>query len=383
MSTVKLARILIVDDERELVTALCRTLEAQGYSTTGVASGPQALDALRAAATVDTARFDVLITDLKMPTMDGIALLRAVKEIDANLAVIIMTGHGTVNTAVEALKSGAVDYILKPFNLRVALPVLSRALSMRWLRLENAALLEQVADRTFELEESNRHLQAAIEDLDAYNSSVSHDIRGHLNRIIGFSQLLSDGRAGVLNAEQAELLDYVCVGGQQLLRVTDDLLSFARLGRQPVSKERVDVGALVHEIFRELRSGAPERDVELRMDKLPDALADPSLLRQVLVNLLSNAFKFTQRVPQPIIQVTGQFHAGEVTYSIRDNGAGFDMIHAGRLFSSFQRLHSESEFQGTGLGLAIVQRILERHGGTISAQAEVGKGATFTFTLPP
>jgi two-component system sensor histidine kinase/response regulator len=382
VSTAPLARILVVDDERDLVTALCRTLEAQGYSTTGAASGPQALDALRSAAAVDATRFDVLITDLMMPAMDGIALLRAAQDIDANLVSIVMTGHGTIHTAVEALKSGALDYILKPFNLRVALPVLSRALALRQLRLDNAVLLQQVADRTVELEESNRQLQAANEDLDAYNSSVSHDLRGHLNRIIGFSQLLSDSRTGTLNAQQSEFLDYVCVGGQQLLRLTDDLLRFARLGRQSVTKERVAVGPLVHEICRELRSGTPERIVDLRVGDLPDVSADPSLLRQVLVNLLSNALKFTERVPEPIVAVTGQLRAGEVTYSIRDNGAGFDMIHAGRLFSSFQRLHTESEFEGTGLGLAIVQRIIKRHGGTISAQAAVDKGAVFTFTLP-
>jgi hypothetical protein len=382
VSIVPLARILIVDDESNLVTALCRTLEAQGYSTTGASSGPRALDALRAAAAVDASRFDVLITDLMMPGMDGITLLRAALAIDPDLASIIMTGHGTVDTAVEALKNGALDYILKPFNLRIALPVLSRALALRQLRLDNAVLLGQVANRTLELQESNRQLQAANEGLEAYNSSVSHDIRGHINRIIGFAQLLSDGKAGALSAGQSELLDYVCVGGQQLLRLTDDLLHFARLGRQSVTKERVAVGTLVHAICREIRSGTPERIVELRVGELPDASADPSLLKQVLVNLLSNAFKFTQRVPKPIIEVTGQLRPGEVTYSIRDNGAGFDMLHAERLFSSFQRFHTESEFEGTGLGLAIVQRILERHGGTISAQAAVGKGATFTFTLP-
>jgi signal transduction histidine kinase len=115
---------------------------------------------------------------------------------------------------------------------------------------------------------------------------------------------------------------------------------------------------------------------------LPNTLADPSLFRQVLVNLLSNAFKFTQRVSEPIIEVTGRALVGEAAYCIRDNGAGFDMAHTQRLFSNFQRLHSQSEFEGTGLGLAIVKRILERHGGTISAEASVGKGAAFTFTLP-
>jgi two-component system, sensor histidine kinase and response regulator len=193
---------------------------------------------------------------------------------------------------------------------------------------------------------------------------------------------LRDGTADPLTAQQKELMDYVCAGGEQLLRLADGLLRFARLGQQSVAKETVNVTALVHSIFLDLQTASSARSVELKAGVLPDALADQSLFRQVLVNLLSNAFKFTQRVSAPMIEVTGQIHAGETTYCIRDNGAGFDMAHAQRLFSNFQRLHSESEFEGTGLGLAIVRRILERHGGTICAEAAVGKGAAFTFTLP-
>jgi hypothetical protein len=280
------------------------------------------------------------------------------------------------------MKGGALDYILKPFNLSVAIPVLTRALAVRSLRLENTALHRQVANRTAQLEESNSQLQIANKDLDAYSSSVSHDLRGHLNRIIGFSQLLSDGKAGPLSVQQKELMDYVCVGGERLLCLADDLLRFARLGQQSIVKENVEVTPLVHEIFDEIKNSSPDRAVELRVGALPNALVDPSLFRQVLVNLLSNALKFTQRVSEPVIEVTGQVHAGKATYCIRDNGAGFDMAHAQRLFSNFQRLHTESEFEGTGLGLAIVRRVLERHGGTISAEASVGKGAAFTFTLP-
>jgi two-component system sensor histidine kinase/response regulator len=382
MSSLALARILIVDDETDLVTALCHILAAHGYSTTGAATAMQGLDALRAAMVVDATRFDVLITDLTMPNMNGVALLREALAIDADLVGIVMTGHGTIDTAVEAMKGGALDYILKPFNLTVAMPVLKRACAVRRLRLENAALLRQVANRTAQLEESNGQLQIANEDLDAYNSSVSHDLRGHLNRIIGFSRLLSDGKAGALSAQQQELMDYVCSGGEQLLRLTDDLLRFARLGKQSIAKEHLEVTPLVHKIFHELQNASPERAVELRVGALPKALADPSLFRQVLVNLLSNALKFTRRVSEPIIEVTGRAHAGGTTYCIQDNGAGFDMADAQRLFSNFQRLHTESEFEGTGLGLAIVQRVLERHGGTICAEASVGKGAAFTFTLP-
>jgi signal transduction histidine kinase len=382
MSGLALGRILIVDDEIDLVNALCSVLEAQGYSTTGATTAAQGLDALRAAMAIEATNFHVLLTDLTMPDMNGVALLREALAIDANLVGIVMTGHGTIGTAVEAMKGGALDYILKPFNLSVAVPVLTRALAVRSLRLENTALHRQVANRTAQLEESNTQLQIANKDLDAYSSSVSHDLRGHLTRIVGFARLLSDGRAGPLSAQQKELMDYVCAGGERLLCLADDLLRFARLGQQSLVKEKVEVAPLVRKVFHELQTASPDRAVELRVGALPDAVADPSLFRQVLVNLLSNACKFTQRVSDPTIEVTGQLHAGKVTYCIRDNGAGFDMADAQRLFSNFQRLHTESEFEGTGLGLAIVRRVLERHGGTISAEASVGEGAAFTFTLP-
>ena len=380
--SVPLARILVVDDESELRVALCRTLEAQGYATSGAVSGLEALNLLRAAAVGETARFDILITDLMMPFMDGIALLREARAIDVDLVSVVMTGHGTIATAVEAMKGGALDYLLKPFNLGSAMPVLARALAVRRLRLRNGALMRQVAARTAELEESNRQLQAANKDLDAYNSSVSHDIRGHLNRIIGFSRLLSDDHLSPLNPKQAEFIAHICDGGEQILRLTDDLLRFARLGQQQLQKERVAVGPLVQQIFDDLRQAATGEPVQLRLGSLPDAFADPPLLKQVFVNLLSNAVKFSGRVSKPVVTVDGLLSAGECIYSVGDNGAGFDMAHADQLFKMFHRLQGAANYPGTGIGLSIVQRIVERHGGVISARAAPGSGANFTFTLP-
>jgi len=382
VSRERAARILIVDDESSLVEALCRILILEGFSTVGAASGPLALEALRAAARDDAERFDILLTDLKMPVMDGLSLLREAQIIDHDLVSIIMTGHGTIDTAVEAMKGGALDYMLKPFKLNVAMPVLTRALGVRRLRQENATLQRELANRAAELEESNRQLQTANRDLDAYNSSVSHDIRGHLNRIIGFSQLLIDGKAGALNAKQSDFLGHVADDGEQMLKLTDDLLNFSRLGQRPVLKVRVPVALLVHEIFRELQGTAVGPTVELRVAELPDAFADPALLRQVFVNLLSNAIKFSSLNPEPVVTVEGYVTAEECTYIVRDNGAGFDMAHADQLFKMFHRLHSTAEFAGTGIGLSIVQRIVERHGGGIAVEAEVGKGAQFTFTIP-
>ncbi len=382
MSTSTIARLLIVDDEIALVTSLCRTLKAEGYSTTGVGSGPDALIALRASAVDRIATFDVLITDLMMPDIDGITLLRAAHEIDRDLVGIVMTGYGTIGTAVEAMKNGALDYILKPFNLNVILPVLSRALTVRHLRLKNAALMQQVANRSIELESANRELKSTNKELEAFTYSVSHDLRQPLNGMIGFAELLMTEKPGVLNDRQKEFLGDIHEGGQQLLRLTDDLLQFSRLGQQPLEIETVNIGKLVSEILSTMQAAEPRRAIEVHVGSLPQARADPSLLRQVFVNLLSNAFKYTRHVANPVIEVGGQQLAGECTYSIRDNGAGFDMGNAQGLFAIFHRLHSTEDFEGTGVGLSIAQRIVERHGGRISAEARVGKGARFTFTLP-
>jgi signal transduction histidine kinase len=200
--------------------------------------------------------------------------------------------------------------------------------------------------------------------------------------MIGFAELLLSEKPGALNAKQRDFLSDVYQGGKQLLSLTDELLRFARLSQQPLLKQLVNMETLVWEILRAMQHAAAPRDVDLCVGPLPNALADPALLRQVLVNLLSNAFKFTQHVSHPRIEVSSFAGSGAVTYQISDNGAGFDMIDAPRLFGIFQRLHSQTAFAGTGVGLSVAKRIVERHGGTLSAHGEIGKGATFAFALP-
>jgi two-component system, sensor histidine kinase and response regulator len=243
-----IARLLIADGEPAQVTALCRVLSAEGYVTVGAGSGSEALAALRTAARDASAIFDVLITDLMMPGMDGISLLRAAHELDANLVSILMTGQGTIDTAVDAMKSGALDYILKPFDFNAIKPVLQRALAVRHLRVHNAALVLRVADRTAELESVNRELQAANKELGAFTASISHELRQPLSAMIGFSELLITEKPGPLNSRQKQYLTDILQSGLGLTRLTKDLLRFSRLSHRALNKPTVDTESLTQAI---------------------------------------------------------------------------------------------------------------------------------------
>lgn len=383
MRSANTAQLLVVDDEATQATALARTLKIEGYSLTEAHSAAEALSVLR------ERHFDVLITDLMMPDLDGVALLRAAQTIDENLVGIVMTGHGTIDTAVAAMKSGALDYILKPFNLTTILPVVSRALTVRRLRLENAALLDRVAERSAELEALNRdlgranhELRSANFELDAFTATVAHDVRQPLYVMVGFAELLLEEKTGVLNPRQKEYLNDLHQGGQRLFRLIDDLLRFARLGRAPLATQAVDVSALVQATLAELRLMPAYQNATIHVGALPPAAADPALLKQVFANILSNAVKFT-RCGQPCtIEITGSRGAAHSSYLIRDDGIGVDMKDAANLFDIFHRLPGSEGFPGSGLGLSIARRIIERHGGHIHAEAQSGRGACFTFTLP-
>jgi PAS domain S-box-containing protein len=242
--------------------------------------------------------------------------------------------------------------------------------------LRHAADLEQhVLDRTAQLEAANK-------ELEAFSYSVSHDLRAPLRAINGFARMLTEDHGPALDAEGQRLLGVIRGEASRMGRLIDELLQFSRLGRQPLHESSSDMTAMARSVYDELRAGAPERIVDFRLDSLPSVPADPALLRQVWINLLDNALKFTRHREHAGIVVSGSVNEGEAIYSVRDNGAGFDMKYASKLFGVFQRLHGLEEFEGTGVGLALVQRIVNRHGGRVWAEATLGRGATFSFSLP-
>ncbi len=362
------ARVLVVDDEIAQVEALCNTLQEQGYEVLGCNRAEDGLAALRYRS------FDLLLSDLMMPGMDGIELMRQAQAFDASLVTVIMTGAGTIDTAVQAMRSGALDYVLKPFKLSVVLPVLERCLAVRRLRVENEVLGRQLREHAAELEATNR-------ELDAFTRSASHDLRTPLNAVIGFSGLLALRHASQLPEEARNWLHEIERAGLRMSQLIEDLLRLSHLGKQALILTQVDLRALVEEVIAEQKATHPERQLTITIDDLPLVMADAGLLRQVYVNLLSNACKFTRSKPGARIQVGCQLHDGKQVLFVRDNGSGFDMKQAHRLFGAFERLHTAEEFDGTGVGLSIVQRIVQRHGGKIWAEGEIGCGATFYLTL--
>jgi PAS domain S-box-containing protein len=245
------------------------------------------------------------------------------------------------------------------------------------VRRLNENLEQRVMNRTAELEAANK-------ELEAFSYSVSHDLRAPLRAIDGFSRIVLQEYAAALPTEAREYLQDVRANTQQMGHLVDDLLAFSRLGRQSVNKQRVAPAGLVRQCLEELRDQQAERHVEVLVGELADCWGDVALLKQVWTNLLSNALKYTTRREVAIIEIgshPGDF-PGEQRFFVKDNGVGFDMRYAQKLFGVFQRLHRPEEYEGTGVGLAIVQRIIHRHGGRVWANARPDEGATFHFTLP-
>jgi len=248
------------------------------------------------------------------------------------------------------------------------------------LAIDNSRILDglekRVAERTTELEAANR-------ELEAFAFSVSHDLRAPLRAIDAFSRMLEEDHRAHLDDEARRKLDLIRRNAQQMGRLIEGLLRLSRLGHRAIQPlTEVDMRELVETVIAGIRAANPALAIDLRLGDLPPAVGNVELLRQVWINLLDNAVKYSRRRAVAIVEVSGQRDAGEVRYTVTDHGTGFDPAHAGKLFGVFERLHSESEFEGTGIGLALVHRIVSRHGGHVWAEGRPERGATFGFGLP-
>lgn len=406
-------KILIAEDSPTQAQRLRHILEKAGYLITHAANGRLALDAaLRDRPTI-------IISDVVMPEMDGYEFCRRVKAEPSlkGVPVILVTTLSDPGDVIRGLECCADNFILKPYEAQYLLGRVQFVLVNREMhqsehmtmgveivfngnrhfitadRLQMLNLLlstyEAAIQRNKELTRAHEDLKAlngklelANKELEAFSYSVSHDLRAPLRHIAGFAGLLEQSVAGKLNPKEQGHLKTIIDSATQMGRLIDDLLDFSRMGRVEVQRTVVDLNMLVPEVVRSLGPELRERKITWKVGPLPQVRADPAMMRQVLVNLLANAIKYTRTRPAAEIVVSAQSNPTEHVISVRDNGVGFEMKYADKLFGVFQRLHRAEEFEGTGVGLANVRRIVSRHGGRTWAESKLGEGATFFFTLP-
>jgi signal transduction histidine kinase len=352
-------RILWADDNADMRDYVYRLL-ADRYEVFAVPNGLTAL----AAAQNDPP--NLVLTDIMMPGLDGIGLLRELRadERTRTIPVILLSARAGEESTVEGLNAGADDYLEKPFSAPELLARVRTHLELACVRNEWA-----------------KELERANKELETFSYSVSHDLRAPLRAIDGFSQAVLDDYGEKLGEEGRCCLQKVRTGAKKMSALIDDLLNLSHVSRFVLRKEPVSLTSLARNAVADLRQRQPARKVTVEIANGLSCHGDARLLAIVCVNLLENAWKYTSKKPEARI-VFGQENPGEEeVFFVRDNGAGFDMSYADKLFGPFQRLHRDSEFEGTGIGLATVQRIIVRHGGRIWAKAAINEGATFFFTL--
>jgi signal transduction histidine kinase len=326
----------------------------------------------------------IILSDYSLPMFSGERAFELKQKIAPNTPFILVSGTIGEENAVGLIKSGITDYALKD-KLYALTPKIVRALTEaddrkrkeeaeEEVRKMNLLLEERVRQRTAELVEANTALEA-------FSYSVSHDLRAPLRSVMGFAQLIKQEHSPSLTGELTELFAHIESSTKRMSAIIDDLLALAKYGKENPHTGLVNMNRLFTNVWDELLFNTPHK-ATIEIETLPNVEADGSMLEQVIVNLISNAVKYSSKKEKPLIKVGCEEAADSYTFYVKDNGAGFDMQEYERLFGAFQRLHALSEFDGTGVGLMLVKRIIEKHQGRVWAQGEVGKGATFYFTLP-
>jgi two-component system sensor histidine kinase/response regulator len=415
------ACILLVDDRPDKCMAMETILAELGVKIVTARSGK---DALRLLLDRD---FAVILLDVNMPGLDGFEtahLIRQRKSLE-HTPIIFITGISDTETHVSRGYSlGAVDYILTPvlpdvlrtkvsvfvelfkknqqlkrqaeslrdahdelelrvknrtFQLAVANEALQKEIAERQraednIRYINAGLEQRVLDRTAQL-------AAANQELEAFTYSVAHDLQAPLRNIQSYTQLLEQEWASKLPPETTHYLNRISSRTKYMAQLISGLLNLSMIGKQGLKRQHVELGHIIADVVALLKTELPARRIEWKIHELPTEACDPHLMKQVFTNLLSNAVKYTKPREDAVIEVGQTKLNGENPIYVRDNGVGFNMKYADKLFGVFQRLHPVSEFEGTGIGLAMVDRIIRKHDGRIWVEAEEDKGATFYFTI--
>jgi hypothetical protein len=411
-SGAKAREILIVEDSPTQAAQLQYILERHGFPVSVVANGGEALKVIAREKTA------LVISDIIMPEMDGYELCRRIKasEETRDIPVILLTSLSDTQDVIKGLACGADNFIIKPYEEDYLLARIGQIQDdQRHMRnADHPGVMEvqfagekyslssdrrQIVDfllSTYEtairrnrelirardeLNASNDQLAVAIKELESFSYTVSHDLRSPLSNIHGLSQVLLEMLADRFDEECLGFIRTIYDEAQRMNQLINTLMNFSRIIGSELNPAMANLSEMANAIAANLRQRQPERRTTFRIANGITVNGDPRLLMVVMENLLSNAWKYTGKKEMPVIEFGMTKFDGTPAYFVRDNGAGFDMAMAGKLFVPFKRLHDKSEFTGFGIGLATVQRIIKRHGGRIWAEGEPDKGATFYFTL--
>jgi two-component system NtrC family sensor kinase len=383
-------RILTVDDSATYLHELADELREEGYDIILAGSGREALELL------EVQPVDCILLDLLMPDLSGRETCQIIKKRAAwrQIPLVILTAVEEAQALVEGINAGADDYVPKSSDFEVLKARVRAQLRRKQYEDENHLIHEKLLEKELEVAQAKAsqelvetrasladHLEKKNQALEAFTYSVSHDLLTPVRALQGYSQILLEDFPDQLPPTAHEHLSKIREAAIRMGNLVEALLQLSKLDRAKLDRELVDISQLARVIARDLQQSEPERQVDFLIENGLVAEADQHLTRAALDNLMANAWKFTRKEPHARIEVGSSPKQAVMTYFVRDNGAGFELAHAGKLFAPFQRMHDEADFPGTGIGLATVRRIVERHGGRVWAESKVRQGATFWFTL--
>lgn len=366
--------ILLVDDQPETLLAIEALLDPLGQRLIKARGAEEALKSLL------REDYALILLDVQMPGTDGFELASLIRQREKSryTPIIFMTAaHKSESQVFKGYEVGAVDYIYKPI-----IPEVLRSKVSVFIELAKKTQMVRRQEELLRQSERREH-EKQMEDALAFSHAVSHDLRTPLRHIESFSDILLRTYGPKLDEKGLDLLRRMAGAARKMTCLIDAMLELSEVTRSEVRREIVDLGKIASSLHEELRRLEPGRKVDFSSQEGLMARGDPHLLKLALENLLLNAWKYTGRKERARIEFGKMNQAGPPTYFVRDDGVGFDMSRADKLFLPFSRLHTPEDFQGTGLGLATVQRIIRRHGGHAWGEGCVGRGATFFFTLPP
>jgi signal transduction histidine kinase len=355
-------RVLLVEDDFADVELVLHALRSGGFE-------PSFDIPLTASDFVDQVHkksYDVVLADYNLPNWNGMETVEVLRQEGIDIPTILVSGALGELKAVECIKQGAADYVLKDHLTRLCESV-RRALREKKLRDERRHFQEELA-------RSNR-------DLEQFAYVASHDLQEPLRMVATYTQLLAERYQGKLDDNADKYIHYAVDGALRMQTLVQDLLTFSRVGRQGTDLKLVECAALLQTVRENLKAAIAEGGAHIEYGKLPAVYADPSQMGQVFQNLIGNAIKF-RGTAKPVIRISAEKKDQEWVFSVADNGIGIAPEHAEIVFVIFKRLHTRAEYPGSGIGLAICQKIIERHGGKIWVESKPGQGSTFKFTLP-